>query len=107
MDQKRLSLRFLLRQREEIEKDLTAFKQAFDILRGRLRDAAEVKDVPPLSEWSGMRAVMGSLELSIFNMEREHSDYTTAIHLVREGKIENVDDDVPKPPVLKLVPEEQ
>ncbi len=97
MEKKRLSLRFLLRQKEEIEKDLSAFKRSIDILRRRLQEAAEVKDVPPLAEWSGMRAAIGALELSIFTLEKEYSDYGNAVYLVRTGQIENVDDDAPKP----------
>lgn len=106
MDERRLSLRALTRQKEEIEKDLRAFKRSYDILRNRLAEAAEVKDVPSLINWSGTSATIGSLELSIRCLEKELEDYIKAINLVQNGEIINVDDDLPKPPVLKLVPEE-
>lgn len=106
-EERRLSLRTLVRQKEEIEKDLRAFKTSYDVLRSRLSEAAEIKDVPSLTNWSGTNAVMGSLELSITSLEKELADYTKAIYLVQNGEIANVDDDIPKPPVLKLVPEEQ
>lgn len=101
-----LSLRSLVRQKEEIEKDLRAFKSSYDVLRQRLREAAEVTDVPSLTNWAGTSAVTGSLELAISSLEKELSDYTKAIQLVQDGEIVNVDDDLPKPPVLKLVPKE-
>lgn len=106
MDERRLSLKFLVRQKEEIEEDLRAFKTAYDTIRHRMRRAAEVTDVPSLTNWAGTSAVMGSLELSIAYLEREFADYVKAIYLVQAGEIVNVDDDLPKPPVLKLVPEE-
>lgn len=106
MSDRRLSLRLMLRQKEEIEKDLQAFKMSFDILRTRLREASEVTDVPSLETWSGTKAVAGALELSIRHLERELADYTQAVYLIQAGQILNVDDDLPKPPVLRLVPEE-
>lgn len=106
MTERRLSLRALIRQKGEIEKDLIAFRSAYDIIRRRLTEAAEIPDLPTLSSWSGTSAVSGSLELSITYLEKELADYQKAIYLVQHGEIVNVDDDLPKPPVLKLVPEE-
>lgn len=104
MSERRLSLKQLMRQKEEIEKDLLAFKRSYDTIRNRLSEAQQVTDVPSLLNWAGTSAVMGSLELSISSLEKELSDYTKAIYLVQNGEILNVDDDLPKPPVLKLVP---
>lgn len=106
MSERRLSLRSLVRQRWEIEKDLTAFKTAHDVIRKRLQEAALVIDVPSLEHWAGTSAVTGSLELSIAYLEKELADYIKAINLVESGEIENVDNDLPKPPVLRLVPED-
>lgn len=106
MSQRRLSLRALLRQKGEIEKDLYAFRSAYDIVRRRLAQAAELPDMPSLDAWSGTKAVTGSLELSVHYLEKELADYNQAAELIREGQIENADDDTPKPPVLKLVPKE-
>ncbi len=106
MESRRLSLKLLLRQKEEIQKDLRAFHESYDILRRRLLEASEVTDVPSLTNWAGTQAVTGSLELSISYLEKELADYTKAINLVQSGEISNVDDDLQKPPVLKLVPEE-
>lgn len=106
MNERRLSLRTLVRQRWEIEKDLAAFRTAYDVIRKRLQEAAEITDVPSLDKWSGTQAVVGSLELSISYLEKELADYSKAIYLVENGEIENVDNDIPKPPILKLVPED-
>lgn len=106
MEERRLSLRFLVLQKAEIEKDIRSFKLAYDLIRSRLQEAAEVTSVPSLANWAGTSAVIGSLELSITYLEKELADYMKAILLVQNGEIINVDDDLPKPPVLKLVPEE-
>jgi len=106
MNERRLSLRNLVKQRWEIEKDLTAFRMAHDIIRKRLQEAALITDLPSLEHWAGTTAVVGSLELSIAYLEKELADYTKAIMLVENGEIENVDNDLPKPPVLRLVPED-
>ena len=106
MSERRLSLRTLHKQRQEIEKDLNAFKASYDIIRRRLQEAAEIMDVPSLERWSGTQAVTGSLELSISYLEKELADYTKAIYLVETGEIANVDDDMPKPPILRLVPKD-
>lgn len=106
MNNRRLSLRILIRQRWEIEKDLSAFKMAYEIIRKRLQEAALITDVPSLEKWAGTNAVTGSLELSITYLEKELADYVKAIILVESGEIENVDNDLPKPPVLRLVPED-
>jgi hypothetical protein len=88
-------------QRIEIEKDLRAFRAAYDVLRTRLVEAAET-DTPSLENWSGTKATMGSMELSIRYLEREYTDYVNAIYLVEHGEIENVDDDTKKPKLTVL-----
>lgn len=105
MTNRRLSLRTLIRQRWEIEKDLLAFKTAYETIRKRLQEASQITDVPSLEHWAGTQAVVGSLELSISYLEKELTDYVKAIYLVENGEVENVDNDLNKP-ILKLVPKD-
>lgn len=106
MSERRLSLRNLVHQRMEIEKDLTAFRMAYDVICRRLKEAQLTTDLPSLERWSGTSAVTGSLELSITYLEKELADYIKAIVLVESGEIENVDNDLHKPPILRLVPKD-
>jgi hypothetical protein len=102
MSERRLSLKALRLQRGEIEKDLHAFKEAYDAINRRFREAAADESLPSLEHWSGSRAVMGSLELSIRHLEKELADYIQAIQLVENGEIENADGPE-KGPYLRLV----
>lgn len=88
-----LSLRELTSEREELRKDLIAWKQSYDILRRRIRESSELETPrsPPLEQWSGSRAVMGSLEMSIHAIERTVEEYGVLINKVQSGEIENSD----------------
>jgi len=88
----------------ELRKDYTAFFGAYDLLRARLQESNEVQPprAPELHTWSGSRAVIGSLEMSIHSLERTILEYDALIQRVRNGEIENSD---PVRPVLSLVKE--
>ena len=83
----------LEREQEEMKKDLKAFAQAYDILRQRLLESneSEIPRRPLLHEWSGSRAVVGSLELSIHAIERTLGELDIIIRGIRSGEIENLD----------------
>jgi hypothetical protein len=87
-----LSLSKLLQEREELQKDLFAFKRSYDVIRKRVEDSLDTpRNYPPLYKWSGTRSVMGSLEMSIQHLERNVEEYSSAINMVRSGDIENSD----------------
>lgn len=73
--------------------DLLAFTQAYDILRRRITESTDllVPRVPLLHQWSGSRAVCGSLELSIHAIERSIAEYDTLIEKIKMGELENTD----------------
>ena len=97
------SLTELVREREELRKDLIAWTRSYDILRQRLRESSEVKTPrsPSLHQWSGSRAVMGSLEMSIHAIERTIEEYGALINKLSSGEISNSDR-----PALSLVKED-
>lgn len=87
-----LSLAKLLREKAELQKDLLAFKEAYDVIRKRVDDSLDnPRNHPPLYKWSGTRAVMGSLEMSTLHIEQNIEQYGVAINMVRSGEIENSD----------------
>jgi hypothetical protein len=92
----KLSLSRLLEERGELQKDLIAFKEAYDRIRKRVEESLNSpRTYPPLYKWSGTRAVMGSLEMAIQLVERNTEEYGVAIHAVRSGEIDNSDEDKP------------
>lgn len=95
-----LSLREITRERDELRKDLIAWKRSFDILRQRIQESAELSPPrnPQLHQWSGSRAVVGSLEMSIHAIERTIEEYGVLINKILGGEIPNSD-----PPPLALV----
>jgi hypothetical protein len=89
-----LSLFKLLEERGELQKDLLAFKGAFDVVRRRIDGSLNSpRSYPPLYKWSGTRAVVGSLEMAIQHIERNIEEYGMAINAVRAGEIENSDEE--------------
>ena len=88
-----LSLKALLLERDELRQDLIAWTRAYDIMRQRVRESSEreVPRNPPLHQWSGSRAVIGSLELSIHAIERTIEEYNVLISQLEEGSIPNAD----------------
>ena len=92
MDQPPLSLSKILRVMEELHNDLLAFKGSYDVIRKRVDESINSpRNYPPLYKWSGTRAVMGSLEMSILQIEQNIEQYGVAINMVRSGEIENSD----------------
>lgn len=100
-----LSLKELLREREEIHKDWHAFMAAYDLLRQRIIESNELQPprAPLLHQWSGSSAVCGSLELSLHAIERTRDEYDRLIKLVESGELPNADP--PPRPRLTLVGE--
>lgn len=87
-----LSLRQLREELTELQLDREAFSKAYDIMKARIRESANTsRSQPPLFKWSGTRAVVGSLELSIQQIERNISEYSEAVRLVESGHIQNLD----------------
>lgn len=87
------SLTTLVRERTELRKDLEAFSQAFEILRRRILESneLEIPRRPVLHEWSGSRAVIGSLEMSIHAIERTIEGMNEIIRKIHNGEIKNTD----------------
>lgn len=88
------SLSFLKRELEELMKDRVAFTAAYDCLRKRILEANESKvpRQPLLHEWSGSRAVCGSLELSIHAIERTIDEIQALIYKIEHGELSNMDE---------------
>lgn len=87
-----LSLSSLRREQEELRKDYVAFSKAYDTIRHRIIDSTEsTPRTPMLHEWSGSRAVIGSLELSIHSIERTIVEYGELIKSIEAGEIPNLD----------------
>lgn len=87
------SLSTLKLEREELQKDLHAFKKAYDAICGRMLESNETERPrrPLLHEWSGSRAVVGSLELAIHAIERTLQGTSEIIEGIENGDIENAD----------------
>lgn len=83
----------LLREREELRKDLIAFTHAYDTLRARLIESNELKIPrrPLLHEWSGSRAVVGSLEMSIHAIERTLEETLEFLRRIDAGELPDTD----------------
>jgi len=99
----RLSLSSIQQEFEELQKDREAFVRSLDIMRSRVDESLNsTRSYPPLHKWSGARAVIGSLEMAVSHIERNLSEYSEAIRMIREGVIEDADDsDRPKFGVLE------
>src|SRR5580698_9791594 len=99
------SLSALEKEREELRKDYRAFGNSYEILRARLLESSETVPVrhPELHTWSGTRAVMGSLEMSIHAIERTIIEYGELIRKVSSGEIENTDSVPPRLTLVKSV----
>jgi hypothetical protein len=85
------SQKALVSERDELRQDLIAWTRAYDILRQRVRESSEVPRNPPLYQWSGSRAVLGSLELSIHAIERTIEEYNGLLSQIADGSIPNTD----------------
>ncbi len=87
------SLSTLLRERDELRHDLIAFTRAYDILCQRVRESNElpIQRRPLLHEWSGSRAVVGSLEMAIHAIERTIEGTNEIINQIRNGDLRDTD----------------
>ncbi len=83
----------LVREKEELHRDLVSFSQAYEILRKRVLDSneLEIPRRPLLHEWSGTRAVIGSLEMAIHAIERTLTGTAEIIRQIDRGEIRNTD----------------
>lgn len=98
-----LSLSALKAELAELKKDLQSFSEAYDILCKRMIESNETPRArrPLLHEWSGSRAVVGSLEMSIHAIERVLHETAHLIERIEAGEIRNTD--VPNRPQLGVV----
>lgn len=87
------SLSWLRLERDELEKDIQAFKEAYSIVCRRMTESNELPRPrrPLLHEWSGSRAVVGSMEMAVHAMERTLSDTVDLIALIENGEVQNTD----------------
>lgn len=87
------SLSWLRREREEIRRDRHAFAACLDILQKRILESneTEIPRRPLLHQWSGTRAVVGTLELSLHAIERTIQEMDQLIQDVESGKIPDLD----------------
>ena len=96
MAKQSLSLLQLREELAELRKDRTAFVRSFDIVRARLDESlSSTRNYPPLHKWSGSRAVVGSLEMSIAHLEKNIEEHAYAVRMIEEGSIENSDTHTP------------
>jgi hypothetical protein len=87
------SLSWLIREREELQRDRVAFASALDILQKRILESneTELPRKPLLHEWSGTRAVIGSLEMALHATERTLEQTNQVILSIQTG--ETTDED--------------
>lgn len=103
MAQQSLSMSLLLEELKELRADKVAFGQSYSIIRKRLDASIQSsRNYPPLHKWSGSRAVTGSLEMALEQINRNIEEYSEAVRLIREGVIEDLDEQDPKP-VLGII----
>jgi hypothetical protein len=88
------SLSWLKREKDELLKDRTAFASSLDILRKRVLESneTEVPRQPLLHEWSGARAVVGSLEMALHAIERTIEQMDDLIFSIESGQVPNKDE---------------
>lgn len=88
------SLTALRLELEELRKDRAAFAKAYDILCSRLLESNEIPGRRPLlHEWSGSRACVGSLEMSIHAIERTIEEHLKIIESIESGEMKNSDNE--------------
>ncbi len=89
------SLSWLKRERVELQRDRHAFASALDMLKERVMDSmnTDIPRRPLFHEWSGTRAVIGSLEMALHATERALEETNQLILSIETG--ESVDADAP------------
>lgn len=87
------SLSFLRRELEELRHDRDAWGQALSVIRRRITESNElpIPRRPILHEWSGTHAVVGSLEVTLHNIERTIEEMKELIRKVEDGEVPNLD----------------
>lgn len=95
------SLSWLQREREELRRDRHAFASSLDIMQRRIVESneTEIPRRPLLHEWSGTRAVVGSLEMSLHAVERTLEEVNNLIDAIEKGDVPNLDAPAAKSPV--------
>lgn len=88
------SLSELQREREELRRDRAAFASSLDIMQRRIVESneTEIPRRPLLHQWSGTRAVVGSLEMSLHAVERTLEEVSNLITGIERGDIVNLDE---------------
>lgn len=88
-----LSLSGLEVEKVELQKDLFAFKQAYNTLRKRLLETSEThpERSQALERWCGTWACIGSLELSLTSIGKQIEEVIQHIDQIHTGQIENSD----------------
>ncbi len=87
------SLSFLRTELEELRKDRNAWVQALLILKTRIEDSNEltVPRRPLLHEWSGSRAVVGSLEVTLNQINHTIEEVKSLIYRIENGELKDSD----------------
>jgi hypothetical protein len=87
------SLSFLERELEQLRKDRDAWVQALSVIRARILESNElpIPRRPILHEWSGTHAVVGSLEITLNNIERTIEEVKELVRRIKEGELPNTD----------------
>ena len=87
------SLSFLRRELVELRKDRDAWFQALAVLKARVLESNElpVPRRPILHEWSGTRAVIGSLEVTMHQIERTIEEMEMLVLKVETGELKDLD----------------
>lgn len=87
------SLSWLVRERTELLRDRLAFGAALDVMKRRIIESNEsdIPRQPLLHEWSGTRAVVGSLEMALHAVERSLEEMDRLILAIQNGEMENKD----------------
>lgn len=87
------SLSWLRREREELRRDRYAFAASLDVIKRRILDSneTELPRSPLLHEWSGTRAVVGSLEMALHAVERTLDEIDKLILSIEVGDMVDLD----------------
>lgn len=87
------SLSFLRRELEQLRKDRDAWEQALSVLKARILESNElpIPRRPILHEWSGTRAVIGSLEVTLHQIERTIEEAKEIVRQIENGDLPNLD----------------
>lgn len=88
-----MSRTLLLDEMGECEKDLKAFKRAYDCIHLRVSEVKDEGRFLKLVDWSGTGAVMNSLDLAIHALERTFEEMEDILARMDTGEIKDLDED--------------